>query len=161
MASVCLRCSSDRMVSFEGAFASEAGALASVCRACGAIHADGKVLGRLATKIANILRGKEKAIYTPHIDTGDFVIVINAEKVKLTGKKQEQKVYKSYSGYPGGLKEVSFKRVMERHPERVIRHAVAGMMPKNRLARSMIRKMKVYAGPTHPHEAQKPELINF
>lgn len=125
------------------------------------IDADGQILGRLASKIANILRGKEKVIYTPHIDTGDFVVVINAEKVKLTGKKEEQKVYKRYTGYPGGLKEEPLKRVRERHPDRIIRHAVAGMIPKNRLGRAMLRKLKIYAGSVHPHEAQKLEQIKI
>jgi large subunit ribosomal protein L13 len=125
------------------------------------IDAEGKVLGRLATKIANLLRGKEKPIFTPHVDAGDFVVVINAEKVRLTGKKEEQKVYRRHTGYPGGMKEESLKRLRERHPEQIIRRAVAGMMPKNRLARAMIRKLKIYAGSSHPHEAQRPVEVKL
>jgi large subunit ribosomal protein L13 len=118
--------------------------------------ADGQVLGRMATKITNLLRGKEKPIFTPHVDTGDFVIVINAEKVKLTGKKDEQKNYTSYTGYPGGLRVEPVARARERHPTRIIEYAVAGMMPKSRLGRAMLKKLKVYAGPNHPHVAQRP-----
>lgn len=120
------------------------------------IDADGQVLGRMATRIADLLRGKGKAEYTPHADTGDFVVVINAAKVKLTGKKDEQKTYTRYSGYPGGLKTIPVARVRERHPERLVEHAVAGMMPKNRLGRALLKKLKVYAGPEHPHAAQMP-----
>ncbi len=125
------------------------------------IDAEGQILGRMSTKIANILRGKEKATFTPHMDTGDFVVVINAEKVKLTGKKDEQMTYKHYSGYPGGMKEVPLEMLRKRHPDRIIRHAVAGMMPKNRLGRAMIRKLKIYAGSKHPHEAQRPIVVNL
>lgn len=122
------------------------------------IDAEDKVLGRLATEIANILRGKNKPIYTPHVDTGDFVIVINAEKVKMTGSKWDDKIHAYHTGYPGGRREVSYNEIREKHPERVIEYAVKGMLPKNRLGRSMFGKLKVYAGPTHPHEAQKPEV---
>ncbi|MEJ8786485.1 50S ribosomal protein L13 [Peptoniphilus sp. EMRHCC_23] len=122
------------------------------------IDAEDKVLGRLATEVANILRGKNKPIYTPHVDTGDFVIVINAEKVKLTGNKWEDKIHASHTGYPGGRREVAYKEIREKHPERVIEYAVKGMLPKSRLGRSMFGKLKVYAGPNHPHEAQKPEV---
>ncbi len=125
------------------------------------IDAEGQILGRMSTKIANILRGKEKATFTPHMDTGDFVVVINAEKVKLTGKKDEQMTYKHYSGYPGGMKEEPLEMLRKRHPDRIIRHAVAGMMPKNRLGRAMIRKLKIYAGSKHPHEAQRPIVVNL
>ena len=119
------------------------------------------VLGRLASKVAQILKGKNKPQYTPHVDTGDFVIVINAEKIRLTGNKAAQKMYYSHSGYIGGLKEVSFQRMLEKHPERIIEKAVKGMLPKNSLGRAMNRKLKVYAGPEHPHEAQKPRQITL
>ena len=122
------------------------------------IDAEDKILGRLATEVANILRGKNKPIYTPHVDTGDFVIVINAEKVKLTGNKWDDKIHASHTGYPGGRREVVYKEIREKHPERVIEYAVKGMLPKSRLGRSMFGKLKVYAGPNHPHEAQKPEV---
>lgn len=122
------------------------------------IDAEDKVLGRLATEVANILRGKNKPIYTPHVDTGDFVIVINAEKVKMTGTKWDDKIHASHTGYPGGRREVVYKEIREKHPERVIEYAVKGMLPKSRLGRSMFCKLKVYAGPNHPHEAQKPEV---
>ncbi|MDQ0508996.1 50S ribosomal protein L13 [Aedoeadaptatus ivorii] len=121
------------------------------------IDAEGKVLGRLATEIANILRGKNKPIYTPHVDTGDFVIVINAEKIKMTGNKWNDKVYDYHTGYPGGRREVAYSEIREKHPERVIEYAVKGMLPKSRLGRSMFRKLKVYAGNEHPHAAQQPE----
>lgn len=122
------------------------------------IDAEDKVLGRLATEVANILRGKNKPIYTPHVDTGDFVIVINAKKVKMTGNKWDDKIHASHTGYPGGRREVVYKEIREKHPERVIEYAVKGMLPKSRLGRSMFGKLKVYAGPNHPHEAQKPEV---
>ena len=122
------------------------------------IDAEDKVLGRLATEVANILRGKNKPIYTPHVDTGDFVIVINAEKVKMTGTKWDDKIHASHTGYPGGRREVVYKEIREKHPERVIEYAVKGMLPKSRLGRPMFGKLKVYAGPNHPHEAQKPEV---
>ncbi len=123
------------------------------------IDAAGKPLGRLATQIATILRGKHKPIYTPFMDTGDYVIVINAEKVILTGGKEEKKVYYRHSGYPGGLKVIPYKKMKEKYPERVIRIAVKGMIPHNSLGRKMLKKLKVYRGAEHPHEAQMPELI--
>lgn len=123
------------------------------------INAEGMVLGRLATKVAEILRGKNKPIYTPFFDTGDFVIIINAEKVRLTGKKEEQKIYYRHSGYMGGLKEISYKKMMTEHPERVVSHAVKGMLPKNRLNRKILKKLKIYAGFKHKHSAQKPETL--
>lgn len=122
------------------------------------IDAEDKVLGRLATEVATLLRGKHKPIYTPHVDTGDYVIVINADKVKLTGTKWDNKIHASHTGYPGGRREVVYKEIREKHPERVIEYAVKGMLPKSRLGRSMLGKLKVYAGPDHPHEAQKPEV---
>ena len=125
------------------------------------IDADGQILGRMATRIADLLRGKDKPTYTPHMDTGDFVVVINAEKVHLTGRKPEQKEYQRYSGYPGGLKKITFRRMLETHPERIIEHAVRGMIPHNRLGRAVIKKLKVYAGPDHPHEAQLPEVLKI
>ena len=123
------------------------------------VDADGKTLGRLATAIADALRGKRKPTFTPHVDTGDFVIVVNAEKVQVTGRKAEQKEYDTYSGYPSGRKVRTYEQVMAKHPERIIEHAVRGMLPRNRLGRAMFRKLKVYAGPDHPHEAQKPEPL--
>ncbi len=125
------------------------------------VDAEGKVLGRLATKIATILRGKHKPYFTNFIDTGDYVIVINAEKVRLTGKKAKKKVYRSHSGYIGGLKEITFEKLIQKKPEEVIRRAVWGMLPKNRLGRAIFKKLKVYRGPNHPHEAQKPELLEI
>lgn len=125
------------------------------------VDATDMVLGRLASQVAQILKGKNKPTYTPHVDTGDFVIVINAEKVRLTGNKANTKAYYSHSGYPGGLKEVSFARMMEKHPERVVEKAVKGMLPKNTLGRAMNRKLKVYAGPEHKHEAQMPRQITL
>lgn len=122
------------------------------------IDAEDKVLGRLATEVATLLRGKHKPIYTPHVDTGDYVIIINADKVKLTGTKWDNKIHASHTGYPGGRREVVYKEIREKHPERVIEYAVKGMLPKSRLGRSMFGKLKVYAGPDHPHEAQKPEV---
>jgi large subunit ribosomal protein L13 len=125
------------------------------------VDATDLVLGRLATEVAQILKGKKKPQYTPHVDTGDFVIVVNAEKVRLTGTKAETKTYYSHSGYIGGLKEVSYKRMLEKHPERIIEKAVKGMLPKNSLGRAMGKKLKVYAGPEHPHAAQKPREITL
>lgn len=125
------------------------------------IDATDKVLGRLATEVATILRGKHKPTYTPHVDTGDFVIIINAEKVRLTGDKWDKKLHVYHTGYPGGRKEVVYKELRNKHPERIIELAVKGMLPKNRLGRSMYRKLKVYAGGNHPHEAQKPEVHEF
>lgn len=123
------------------------------------IDAEGEVLGRLATKIANILRGKTKPEYTPHVDTGDFVIVINAEKVVLTGKKETDKIYYHHTGFPGGLKSASVKEVREKAPERLIEKAVKGMLPHNTLGDQQFQKLKVYVGPEHPHAAQKPIVI--
>ena len=123
------------------------------------VYASGKTLGRLATQLADILRGKRKPEYTPHIDTGDFVVVVNAEKVHVTGKKLQDKLYRRHSGYPGGLRERTLSEMLVRRPEEVIRLAVKGMLPRNRLARQQLRKLKVYAGPEHPHRAQKPTQI--
>jgi len=125
------------------------------------VDATDMVLGRLASEIAQILKGKRKPVYTPHVDTGDFVVVINAEKVRLTGNKVNTKSYYSHSGYPGGLKEVSFQRMLDKHPERIVEKAVRGMLPKNTLGRAMGRKLKVYVGPEHPHQAQKPRQITL
>ncbi len=118
-------------------------------------------LGRMASRIAIMLQGKHKANYTPHVDGGDFIIVINAEKVKLSGKKAENKVIYHHSGYPGGLKEFPYKRLLVTHPERIIERAVWGMLPKTKLGRKMFRKLKVYRGSEHPHEAQKPEILEL
>jgi len=120
------------------------------------VSADGKVLGRLATELAKILKGKNKPIYTPHLDTGDFVIVVNAGKVTLTGKKMKDKIYYHHTGYPGGIKEINAEKLLAKKPTEMIRMAVKGMLPKNSLGRQMLRKLKIYAGPNHPHEAQKP-----
>lgn len=120
------------------------------------VDAEGETLGRLASEIAKILRGKHKPIFTPHLDTGDHVIVVNAEKIHVTGKKLEEKRYYRYSGYPGGLKSIVLGELLEKHPTRVISFAVRGMLPKNRLGRAIIKKLKVYAGSEHPHEAQRP-----
>ncbi|MEW6725052.1 MAG: 50S ribosomal protein L13 [Bacillota bacterium] len=125
------------------------------------VDATGQTLGRLASRVAAILRGKHKPIYTPHVDTGDHVIVVNADKVVLTGKKLGQKLYKRYSGYPGGLKEITYEKLMKTHPERAIEHAVKGMLPHTRLGRKMGKKLRVYAGPEHPHAAQQPETLEF
>jgi large subunit ribosomal protein L13 len=125
------------------------------------VDATGKTLGRLATQIADTLRGKRKPEYTPHCDVGDFVVVINAERISVTGNKREQKKYYRHSGYPGGLRERTLEQMLERKPEEVIRLAVKGMLPRNRLARQQLRKLKVYAGPDHPHEAQKPESLEI
>ncbi|HKZ19574.1 MAG TPA: 50S ribosomal protein L13 [Acidimicrobiia bacterium] len=122
------------------------------------VDAAGKPLGRLATEVASLLRGKHKPTFSPHIDGGDFVIVINASEVEVTSKKSQQKIYYRYTGYPGGLREESFESLRERRPEAVIERAVQGMLPKNKLGRKMIGKLKVYAGADHPHQAQGPEL---
>ena len=121
------------------------------------VDASGQTLGRLATQIADRLRGKHKPEYTPHCDVGDFVIVVNAERIAVTGKKREEKLYYRHSGYPGGLRTRTLEEMLERRPEEVIRRAVKGMLPRNRLARAQLRKLKVYAGPEHPHAAQQPE----
>lgn len=125
------------------------------------VDATDKTLGRLATEIANVLRGKNKPEYTPHVDVGDFVIVINAEKVRVTGRKLDQKMYYRHSGYPGGLKAVTLRRQLETFPERVIESAVKGMLPRGPMGRHMYRKLKVYAGATHPHAAQQPEPLDL
>ena len=121
------------------------------------VDAAGQTLGRLATQVARILRGKHKPMYSPSVDTGDCVIIVNAEKIRVTGRKLDQKIYYRYSGYPGGLKEITLRTLLQKHPTRVIEHAVRGMLPKNRLGRQMFKKLKVYAGPDHPHEAQQPK----
>jgi large subunit ribosomal protein L13 len=123
------------------------------------VDASGKTLGRLSTVIADALRGKRKPIYTPNIDTGDFVVVVNAEKVVVTGRKAEQKMYYRHSGYPGGIKSETFARLIGRRPEEVLRRAVKGMLPHNKLGAAQLRKLKIYAGTEHPHEAQHPEVL--
>jgi large subunit ribosomal protein L13 len=123
------------------------------------VNADGQVLGRLATRVATILRGKHKPVFSPHLDLGDHVVVVNAEKVRLTGKKVRDKVYRWHSGYLGGLREVTAETMLRTHPERVIEWAVQGMLPKNRLGRAVAKKLKVYRGPDHPHQAQRPESL--
>jgi large subunit ribosomal protein L13 len=125
------------------------------------VDAEGQTLGRLASRIAPILRGKHKPTYTPHLDCGDFVVVINAEKVRVTGRKLDQKFYYRHSGYPGGLKSTSLRDQLDRYPERVLQSAIKGMLPKNRLGRQMIRKLKVYAGASHPHSAQQPKPLDL
>jgi large subunit ribosomal protein L13 len=123
------------------------------------VDAEGKTLGRLATQIADTLRGKGKPQYTPHVDTGDFVVVVNAEKIAVTGKKLDDKIYYRHSGYPGGLRSRPLRDELERRPTEVLRKAVKGMLPRNRLARAQMRKLKIYAGPEHPHEAQSPQEL--
>jgi large subunit ribosomal protein L13 len=125
------------------------------------VDAEGQTLGRLATQIADVLRGKRKPTYTPHVDTGDFVVVVNAEKISVTGNKRQDKRYYRHSGYPGGLKSRSLNDMLERRPEEVIRLAVKGMLPRNRLARKQLTKLKVYAGPDHPHAAQQPQPMEL
>jgi len=125
------------------------------------VDAEGKPLGRLASEVAKILRGKHKPQYTPHVDVGDYVIVINAEKVILTGRKLDQKYYRRHSGYPGGLKETKYRDFLQSNPEKAVELAVKGMLPKNSLGRAMIKKLKVYRGPEHVHQAQKPEVLEL
>ncbi len=125
------------------------------------VDADGKTLGRLATEIARRLRGKHKTIYTPHVDTGDYIVVINAEKIRVTGNKAKNKMYYNHSGYMGGLKQISFEKLIDKAPERVIERAVKGMLPKNSLGRTMYRKLKVYAGKEHAHAAQQPQPLDI
>jgi large subunit ribosomal protein L13 len=125
------------------------------------VNAEGKVLGRLSTELAKILRGKNKPAYTPHLDTGDFVIVVNAGKLILTGKKMKDKIYYHHTGYPGGIKKMDAQKLLAKKPTEMIRMAVKGMLPKTSLGRQMLRKLKVYGGPNHPHEAQKPVTINI
>ncbi len=125
------------------------------------VDAEGKTLGRLASEIAKVLRGRHKPIFTPHMDTGDYVIVVNAEKIKVTGKKLDQKIYYKHSGYVGGMKETTLKDMLKKHPERVVEYAIKGMLPKGPLGRQMYRKLFVYVGPDHKHAAQKPEALTF
>jgi large subunit ribosomal protein L13 len=125
------------------------------------VDAQGKTLGRLASEIAKILRGKHKPMYVPHLDCGDYVIVVNAEKVRVTGKKLDQKFYYRHSGYPGGLKSINLRDQLQKHPTRVLEAAVRGMLPKNRLGRAMIKKLKLYAGSSHPHQAQQPKALEL
>jgi len=125
------------------------------------VDAEGKILGRLASKIAQVLSGKNKPIYTPHLDTGDFVVVINAKKVKVTGNKEKKKVYYHYSGYPGGMKEIVYEKLLKKKPALIIQKAVKGMLPKSKLGRKMLKKLKVYAGTEHRHQAQNPEKIEL
>jgi large subunit ribosomal protein L13 len=123
------------------------------------VDAEGKHLGRLATEIVRVLRGKNKPQYTPHVDVGDFVVVVNADRVAVTGRKAQQRVYRRHSGYPGGMKETSYEQMLARKPTEVLRKAVYGMMPKTRLARKQFKKLKIYAGPEHPHSAQDPQTL--
>ena len=125
------------------------------------VDAEGQTLGRLSSEIAKVLRGKNKPVFTPHVDTGDYVIIVNADKVKVTGKKMEQKIYYNHSEYVGGMKETTLKEMMAKKPERVLELAVKGMLPKGPLGRTMIKKLHVYAGPEHNHAAQKPEVLTF
>ena len=125
------------------------------------VDAEGQTLGRLATTIADTLRGKRKPQFTPHVDTGDFVVVVNAEKIQVTGNKLDQKMYYRHSGYPGGIRSRSLREQLERRPAEVLRTAVRGMLPKNRLARRQLTKLKIYAGPEHPHESQNPQTLNL
>jgi large subunit ribosomal protein L13 len=125
------------------------------------VDASGKTLGRIATEIARRLRGKHKAEYTPHVDTGDYIVVVNAEKVQVTGNKGEDKIYYSHSGYPGGIRDITFNKLIEKAPERVLQKAVKGMLPSGPLGRAMFKKLKVYAGEQHPHAAQQPQALNI
>lgn len=125
------------------------------------IDAQGLVLGRLAVEIAKKLRGKDKPIFSPHVDTGDFVVVVNADKIRLTGNKLDDKMYYRHTGYPGGIRSINARDLLSRHPERLLEKAVKGMLPKNRLGRQMYRKLKVYTGTDHPHTAQQPEVLTF
>ena len=134
---------------------------ATVDRKWYVVDAEGMTLGRLASEVAKVLRGKNKPTFTPHVDTGDYVIVVNAEKIAVTGKKMDQKIYYSHSDYVGGLKSATLKEMLAKHPERVIEHAVKGMLPKGPLGRQMYTKLFVYAGPDHKHVAQKPEVLTF
>lgn len=124
------------------------------------VDATDQVLGRLATKVASVIRGKNKPTFTPNMDTGDFVIILNADKVKMTGKRELQKTYFRHTGYPGGGKELTYQQMKEKHPERIVEYAVKGMLPKNRLGRKLIKKLKVYTGDEHPHTAQQPEKLS-
>ena len=133
----------------------------SVTREWYVVDATGKTLGRLSTEIANRLRGKHKPEFTPHVDTGDYIVVVNAEKVKVTGNKTTDKVYHHHTGYPGGIKSITFDKLIDKAPERIIEKAVKGMMPKNKLSRSMMTKLKIYAGSEHPHSAQQPTPLEI
>ena len=133
---------------------------AEIVRQWYTVDATGLRLGRLATVVASTLRGKHKPMFAPHMDTGDFVVVVNAEKVELSGRKEDQKIYRRHSGRPGGLKEQTARELRAKHPERMIEFAVRGMLPKNSLGRAMYRKLKVYAGPDHPHNAQQPQVLD-
>jgi large subunit ribosomal protein L13 len=130
-------------------------------RAWYVVDAEGLTLGRLASKIANVLKGKHKPIYSPHLDVGDYVVVVNAEKIAVTGRKMDQKTYYWHTGYPGGIRSRNLRDQLERHPTAALKAAVKGMLPKNRLGRRMLAKLKVYAGPDHPHQAQKPQPFEF
>ena len=134
---------------------------ADVHRGWRVIDANDQVLGRLASSVATVLRGKDKPEYTQHVDVGDFVIVVNAEKVRVTGNKREGKIYHRHSGYPGGLRSMNFRSLQERSPERIVELAVKGMLPRNPLGRQMFRKLKVYSGPDHPHHAQQPRPMEI
>lgn len=125
------------------------------------INAEGRILGRMATEVADLIRGKRKPQFTSHLDTGDFVVIVNAEKIKVSGRKLDQKKYYSHSGYPGGIKEETLKDLLDRKPEEVIKKAVWGMIPKGKLGRALYKKLKVYRGPSHPHEAQNPQEYKF
>lgn len=125
------------------------------------VDADGQTLGRLASSIAQILKGKHKPIYSPHLDVGDYVIVVNAERIAVTGRKMDQKIYYRHTGYPGGIRQNTLRDLLVRHPTHALKFAVKGMLPKNRLGRKMIRKLKIYAGPEHPHQAQQPEPLEL
>ena len=125
------------------------------------VDATDKTLGRLSTQIANRLRGKHKPEYTPHVDTGDYIVVVNAEKIRVSGNKAEGKIYHRYTGYPGGIKSINFERLLEKHPTRIIEQAVKGMMPRNKLSRAMLTKLKIYAGNEHPHTAQQPTPLDL
>jgi len=126
-----------------------------------AIDAEGQILGRLATQAASILQGKTKPMYTPSVDTGDFVVIFNAEKIKVTGNKVNDKLYHDFSGYPGGLKTISFKHLIQKKPEDILYRAIKGMLPHNRIGRQMLKKVKIYAGSSHPHSAQNPEVLTI
>ena len=125
------------------------------------VDAEGKTLGRLATEVASRLRGKHKPEYTPHVDTGDYIVIVNAEKIGVTGKKAKDKIYYSHTGYPGGIKDITFEKLIDKAPERVLQSAVKGMLPRGPLGRGMFRKLKVYAGMDHPHAAQQPQTLDL
>ena len=135
--------------------------VADIERAWYVVDAEGLTLGRLATRIATVLKGKHKPIYSPHLDVGDYVIVVNAEKIAVTGRKMDQKTYYWHTGYPGGIRSRNLRDQLERHPTAALKSAIKGMLPKNRLGRRMLAKLKVYAGPSHPHQAQKPQPFEF